>query len=191
MKTIIKITERNPLSSGNHWYRFLPRRLQYYVAHIGVKLGLVHSYNRLGVTVNHPDGTFTRVSGYNIIVDEGIKRLGDILADVETTDIALNFIEPGSGVTTPAIGNTDTETPLTAATRNATVLTRSATTPFEVVASYFIPSTQYTRPQNINQLAVFFEDDPSGVMFALGLLSTTITLNANDTATISYGVVFR
>ena len=190
MKTIVKITERHSLG-GTHWYGFLPRRLQYYVAAIGVKLGLVHGYGRLKVTVNHPDGTFDRVTGYNIIVDEGIKRLGDILADVETTDIALDFIEPGTGVTTPAIGDTDTETPLTTADRKPTTLTRSATTPFEVVASFFIASTIYTRPQTINQLCVFFEDDPSGPMFAKGLLATAITLNANDTATISYGVVFR
>ena len=191
MKTIVNVMERTPLSKG-HWYGFLPRRLQYYVAHIGVKLGLVHSYNRLGVTVNHPDGTFTRVSGYNIVVDEGIKRLGDILADVETTDIALDFIEPGSGSTTPVIGDTDVETALTPADRKPTSLSRSATTPFEVVASFFIASNVYlSRPQTIRELCVYFEDDPSGVMYARGLLATAITLNANDTATISYGVVFR
>ena len=189
----ISVIERHPnFRQANHWYRFLPRRWQYYVAHIGIKLGIIKRYGILKVVVTHPDGSTTTSKGYNIIVDNGIKRIGDILAGIETTDIDLGFLEPGSGSTTPVIGDTDTETPLTPADRlAATSQTRSAVTPFEVVISTFISSTKYTRPQTINELVVFFTPDETGDAFARGLLSTPITLEANDTATISYGHVFR
>jgi hypothetical protein len=169
------------------------RRLRYYIAHIGVKLGIIRRYGRLKVEVTRAGtGKKETVYGYNIIVDEGIKQLGDILAAVETTNTSIEYIEPGSGTTTPVIGDTDTETPLTPATRNpVTTQTRNAVSPFDVVVDYFVSSTKYTRPQTINELCIFFEDDPSGTMFARVLLSTAITLNTNDTATISYGVVFR
>ena len=190
----ISIIERHPnFRQANHWYRFLPRRWQYYVAHIGIKLGIIRRYGYLKVEVKRAKtGKIDTAYGYNIIVDNGIKRIGDILAGIETTDIDLGFLEPGSGTTTPVIGDTDTETPLTPADRLAVTLqTRSAVTPFEVVVSTFISSTKYTRPQTINELVVFFTPDETGDAFARGLLSTPITLEANDTATISYGHVFR
>ena len=128
----------------------------------------------------------------NIITDTGIKRLGDILAAVESTDIDLGFIEPGSGTTTPVIGDTDTETPLTTADRlAATLQTRSASSPFEVVIEAFINSTKYDRPQTINELCVFFTPDETGDLFARGVLVTGIVLNADDTATINYSILFR
>ena len=133
-----------------------------------------------------------RVFAPNIIVDNGIKQLGDILANNVSTDLDLEFIEPGEGTTAPVIGDIDIEDPLDPAERlAATSQTRSATTPFEVVISAFINSTKYTRPQIITELAVYFADDPSGIMFARGKLVTPITLNASDTATISYGILFR
>ena len=129
---------------------------------------------------------------YNIITDVGIKHLGDILAGIDTTNIDLGFIEPGSGTTTPVIGDTDTETELTPQDRlAATAQTRSTSSPFEVVIEAFIDSSKYTRPQTINELCVFFTPDDSGDLFARGVLTTGITLNANDTATINYSIIFR
>lgn len=188
----VNIIERHRIGAAKHWYSFLPRQWQFWVAHIGIKLGIIRRYGRLVVVVTHPDGSTTTSMGYNLIVDNGIKRIGDILAAINATDIDLGFLEPGSGTTIPVIGNTDTETPLTPADRLAsTAQTRSATTPFEVVITTFISSTKYTRPQTINELCVFFTPDETGNLFARGLLSTPITLNANDTATLTYGHVFR
>lgn len=187
----ISVIERHKVG-GNHWYRFLPRKVQFYISHIGVKLRIIKRYGLLKVVVNHADGSTEERIGYNIIPDVGIIHIGDILAGVETINIDIAFIEPGSGTTTPVIGDTDTETPLTTADRlPVTAQTRSSTTPFEVVVSAFIASTKYTRPQTINELVVFFGPDESGDIFARGLLSAPITLNANDTATISYGTIFR
>jgi len=133
-----------------------------------------------------------RIHAPNLIVDAGIKQLGDILTNNEVTDLDLSFIEPGEGTATPLITDTDINDPLDPADRlAATAQTRSSTTPFEVVISAFITSIKYTRPQTITELAVYFADDPSGTMFARGKLDTPIILNSSDTATISYGILFR
>ena len=187
----IKFRENYKLSSS-HWYGFLPRRWQSKLVEIGIKLGIVRRFGYMQIIVDHPDGTFDVVHGYNILPDTAIKHLGDILANVNTTETDLAFMEPGSGTTTPAITDTDTETPLTPADRLAvTQVTRGTATPFEVVAETFISSTKYTRPQTINELVVFFEPDETGDIFARGVLGTGIILNANDTATINYSFVFR
>ena len=103
MKFIIK--ERHSLGSRGHWYSFLPRKWQYYIAKIGIKLGIIRRYGVFKVLVHRANGTEETRIGYNILVDNAIKRIGDILAAVNSTDIDLGFIEPGSGTTTPAIGD--------------------------------------------------------------------------------------
>lgn len=188
-KFIVK--ERHSLG-GSHWYRFLPRKWQYYVSVIGIKLGLIRRYGRFQVVVHRANGKEETRIGYNILVDNGIKRIGDILAAVNSTDIDLGFMEPDSGTTTPAIGDTDSETPLTTADRlAATVQSRAASTPFEVVITTFINSTKYTRPQTINKLNVFFTPDETGDLFDSGLLASGIVLSGSDTATLTYGFIFR
>lgn len=142
--------------------------------------------------VHEADGTEYIVTTPNIIADIGIKHLGDILNNDETSETHFTFLEPGSGTTTPVIGNTDTETPLTPAARKAvTNVTRSTTSPFEVTAEVFLGTGDYTRPQTINELCVFFADDPSGDMFARGVLGTPITLVTGTTVTLQYSIIFR
>ena len=145
-----------------------------------------------GITVHRADGTEEHQSVNNIIVTKGVKRLGDILAGVETTDIDLGFMEAGSSAQDPVIGDEDTVAPLTGAGSGRlaqTAQTRSATTPFEVVIQIFINSTILTRPQTIRELTVFFTPS-NGDLFARGVLDTPIVLNASDTATLTYGIVF-
>jgi len=128
----------------------------------------------------------------NIIVDVGIKHLGDVLNGDETTNIAFAFMEPGSGTTTPVIGDTDTETPLTPADRMpVTNVTRSTTSPFEVTAELFLATGDYTRPQTINELVVFFGPDETGDIFARGVLTTPVALNTGTTVTLQYSIIFR
>lgn len=171
----------------------IPRKYRYKIINKLIKWGLIKRYGKFVVKVFDQNGKLKDMTyGYNLVPDVGIKHLGDILAGVETTNLALAYIECGSGTTTPVIGDTDTETPLTTADRLATTsVTRSATSPFEVTAETFISSTKYSRPASINEVCVFFAPDETGDLFARGLLDATITLNANDTATIAYSLVFR
>ncbi len=145
-----------------------------------------------GITVHRADGTEEHQSVKNIIVTDGVKRLGDILAGVETTDIDLGFMEGGTSDQTPVVGDTDTVAPLTGSGsgRLAQIAqTRSVTTPFEVVITIFIDSVILTRPQTIKELCVFFTPS-NGDLFARGVLETPIVLNASDTATLTYSIVF-
>lgn len=176
-----------------HWYNIFGQKIGYYLAHIGVKLGLIKRYGKLCVTVYDKNGCVVdRRYGYNIITDVGIKHLGDILANVNTTQTDIAFMEPGSGTTTPTINDTDTETPLTPADRlPVTQVTRSNVSPFEVTAEAFISSTKYDRPQTINELCIFFEPDETGDLFARGVLSNGILLDVGNTATLTYSLIFR
>ena len=191
---VVKIVERHRISA-NHWYRFLPRRLQFWIAHIGVKLGIIRRYGYLQVTVHHPDGTDSIARGYNIIPDVGIKLWGDILANVETTDLDIAFMEPGEGTTTPVIGDIDVADELegspTPARLAVTSVVRNVSTPFDVVAETFVTTSDYTRPQTINELTIWMNDDPATKLFARGVLGTGIVLNSGDTATLNYSLVFR
>src|SRR3990172_2951976 len=161
-----------------------------------IKVPLEALSKRIGgsftITVHHPDGTEESRKTDNLIVDAGIKRLGDILAGILATNIELEYMEPDAGTTNPAAGDTDSESALTPADRlAATVQSRAAGTPYEVVIETFISSTKYTRPQTINKLNLFFGPDETGDLFAAGKLTSPITLNTDDTATITYGIVFK
>jgi len=138
-----------------------------------------------------PEDTWEFYHTHNLIVDVGIKHLGDILTAAESTDIDLGFIEPGAGLTAPDLGDTDTETPITPVDRLATTLqSRSSVSPFEITLETFIGSTKYTRPFTINQLCVFFPPDETGDLFAKGLLTTPVTITGTTTVTISYVFLF-
>lgn len=179
--------------SKSHWYSFLPRKLQTILIGTGIKLGLIHRYGKLEVTVHHPDGTTSTSHGYNILTNVGLIHMSDILVGTETTNLDLAYMEPGSdGVTPVAIADLDLNNPLTPTNRlPVTSQTRSATTPYEIVIQAFVGSTEYTRPQTINELAVFFGPDETGDIFCHGLLSAGVTLNVSDTATLTYGIVWR
>jgi len=178
--------------SKSHWYGKLPRRVQTFIVSAGIKLGLIHRYGKLQVIITHPDGSKSKQIGYNILTDVGLKHMGDILVGAEVTNLDIGFIEPGSGTTTPVIGDTDTETPLTTADRiPATSQTRSSSSPFHITIDGFISSTKYTRPQTINELAIFFTPDVTGDLFARGVLAAGIVLNSGDAALISYAFIWR
>ncbi len=171
----------------------IPRRFRYKTIKQLIKFNIIKRYGKFLVKVYDKNGKLRDYTfGYNLVPDVGIQHLGDILVGVESTNITLDFIEAGSGTTTPVIGDTDTETPLTPADRlAATAQTRSGSTPYEITIQTFINSTKYNRPASINEMCVFFGPDVSGDLFARGLLDSTITLNASETATIAYSLVFR
>ncbi len=189
----VRFMERFGLS-GNHWYGFLPIKVQYYLVSLGIRLGIIRKYGKLMVEV-HRGGDKSKtetVYGYNIIPDVSIQHIQDILDGTETTNLDIAFMEAGTGVTTPVIGDTDTETALTTADRLATTsVVTNATTPFDLVATTFINSTKYDRPQTITELCIFWAPDESGDLFARGLLASGIVLSGSDTATLTYGVVWR
>jgi len=190
--------ERLNFGKGNHWYRFLPRKWQFWIMHISVKLGLVRRYDRVTVIL-HKNGIKTKHDkkyyGYNLIPDVGITKLGDILIGDETTDLDLAFLEPGEGTTPPVIGDTDVEDPLEGSPHPArlpqTAQTRAASSPFEVEISAFIDTGDYDRPQTISELTVWWNDDPGTKLFGRAILGSSVEITGVDTATLIYGIIFR
>jgi hypothetical protein len=128
----------------------------------------------------------------NIIPNVAIQHLGDILVNVETSLVDLTHMEVGTGTTDPALTDTDTETPATGTNsgrRTITSRTRSGTSPYEVVLSYFIASGDLDRDISITEITVFWGGTSEDI-FARGELDTPITLTTGTTATVSYGIVF-
>lgn len=130
----------------------------------------------------------------NLIVNNGIKALGDILIGSKTTNLDLGFIEPDAGSTCITICDTDIETPVDACDLDrltASAQTRDVCSPFAVTISGFIGTCKWTRPFTINKLSVFFGPDECGCMFAAGKLSCPVTVTGCNSATITYGIFFR
>jgi len=151
-------------------------------------------HGRFTITVYEGDKVVNQQVADNMVVDAGIKHLGDILAGVETTNLDLAYIEPDAGVTDPDIGDTDIETPVDGTDLDrlpASAQTRAALSPYEVEISAFIGTTKWVRPFTINKMAVFFGPDETGDLFAIGLLDTPVTITGTQAATITYGVVAR
>jgi len=159
-----------------------------FVDHLSLAMG-----GEFALTVHRmTTDTWEFYNTHNLIVDLGIRHLGDILTAAESTDIDLGFIEPGSGTTAPDLSDTDTETPITPADRLATTLqSRATVSPFEITLETFIGSSKYTRPFTINEMCVFFTPDETGDLFARGKLDTPVTITGTDTVTISYAFLFR
>ena len=178
--------------SKSHWYGGLPRQVQKLIIGAGIKLGIIHRYGKLEVIVNHADGSQNKTVGYNLLTNNGLTHLGDILIGVEATNFVLGFIEAGSGTTIPSVFDAAVNAPLSPAARiAASVKSRGAASPFEIIIEGFIGATDYTRPQTINELGIYFTPDVTGDLFARGILATGIVLAASDTATISYAMIWR
>ena len=178
--------------SQSHWYGCLPRRVQKILVETGIKLGFIHRYGKLEVTVNHIDGSKETTVGYNILTNNGLTHMGDILTGAEVTNLDLGFIEAGTSTTVASVFDTSVNSPLAPASRiAASVQSRATATPFEISIEGFIGATDYTRPQTITELGIYFTPDVTGDLFARGLLTTAIVLAVNDTATISYAMIWR
>src|SRR3990172_13042495 len=171
----------------------LKGKLGFWLWKLAITLRIIRRYGLLTVIVHRAStGKIEKYQGHNLIPDAGIKHIGDILIGDEVTNIRLLYMEPDSGSTDPAVGNTDTETALTPADRLAITLdTRNTVSPFEIILETFVSSTKYTRPQTIRKLAVFWGPDETGDLFAIGKLATPVTLNTNDTATLTYAFIWR
>ncbi len=150
-------------------------------------------HGEFSIVVHYPDGRTQTSVSKNIITDVGLKHLGDILAGDETTDLDLGFIEPGIGTTPADISDTDTETELPGSPTTRlpiTLQSRATTSPFEVSIEGFIDTGDYTRPETITELCVFFTDI-DGDIFARSVLASSVLLSTGATATINYSLVFR
>lgn len=149
------------------------------------------NHGRFNIKVYDKEGNLKQEqSTENIITNAGINQLGDVMIAVGTV-YTVRYINVGTGTNTPAVGDTELQTVALGATRQVvTSRTRSNQT---LTFTLNISSGLYTRPITISELAVYFEGSSgtNGAIFARGLLSTTVTLATNDTASVTYGVLLR
>ena len=130
----------------------------------------------------------------NTITNAGVHELGDLVIGAHSNTI--NYISCGTGTTAPAVGDTDLATTCkqggssaaTAVRKQVTSRSRSSNT---LTFSRNIATGDYDRPAVVAEIGVWFAPQASGDLFARGLLSSTITLATNDTATVTYGILLR
>jgi len=184
--------ERLSFPSSHKFLDKLPGKIALIAFTLGVKLGIIRRYGTIKIVVHDSKKGDKTYRGYNISPNVAIKHIGDILIGDEATNIELSYMEPDTGNTEPALGDTDTETPPSTANRLAiTAASRNTSSPFEIILETFIPSTEYTRPFTIRKLAVFWGPDETGDLFAIGKLASPATVTSAQTATITYAYVFR
>jgi len=189
---MIITTQKHSLSKQ---LKFLDKlgKLGFSLFMLGIKLGLINRYGIFTLKFYDENGNLKRTAKcHNIITNDGIKYLGDILIGVNTTDITLAYIELDSGATTPALTDTDSQTPLTPADRlPVTSASRNTVAPFEITLNLFVTSGTFTRPQTINKINVFFGPDETGTMFSSGKLGTAAILGVGESVSIAYSFIFR
>ena len=116
------------------------------------------------------------------------------IQDAQRNGVDLSYVYEGCyklRLVTPAVGDTELQTVALGATRQ--VVTSRSRSNQTLTFTLNISSSLYTRPITISELAVYFigSSGTNGAMFARGLLSTTVTLATNDTASVTYGVLLR
>jgi len=149
------------------------------------------NHGRFNIKVYDKEGNLKQEqSTENIITNAGINQLGDVMIAVGTV-YTVRYINVGTGTNTPAVGDTELQTVALGATRQ--VVTSRARSNQTLTFTLNISSGLYTRPVTISELAVYFDGSSgtNGAIFARGLLSTTVTLATNDTASVTYGVLLR
>ena len=168
----------------------LPKRGRVFAYKLLIKLGIIKQYGHFEVIVTDKDGKKTKAEGYNILTNVGINQLGDVMIGVGTVR-TINYLNVGTGTTTPAVGDTELAAPA-AGTTIPTVTTRARSNQ-TLTFSLNISSSMYTRPVTLAEIAVYYTGagGADGVLFARGLLGSTVILAASATATVTYGVLLR
>ena len=151
---------------------------------------MIKQYGHFKIVVTDKNGKKSKSEGYNIITNAGINQLGDVMIGVGTVR-TINYLNVGTGSTTPAVGDTELASPASGATRQ--VVTSRARSNQTLTFSLNINGSTYTRPVTLTEIAIYFvgAGGTDGALFARGLLGSSVTLAASATATVTYGVLLR
>lgn len=184
------IDKLQSLVPGKHkWLDRLPEPWRSRAILFGYRLGLVPAVGYVKIQPCDENGCPNEppIINANIITDTGATRIRDILA--QTSSEFPDHLEFGTGTTTPAVGDTDLTTPLTATARLAATITTPGS--FEVRLEAFLNSTYGpARPYTINEQAIFTHLT-AGVIVAHALVSPGHTMTGSNTAQATYGLLVR
>jgi len=164
----------------------LPIRWRNLAYKIVIRLGIIRRYGHAVLTVYHKDGSISRGEGYNTIMDAGKGELGDLMIGVVTNTI--NNMNIGTSDATPNDSTlTDLVSPATPVARLAIPAGGRFRTNLLLTFSVLIPSTQYTRPVTIKEMAIYFDPNATGKIFARATI-TAVTLAVGDSAREDYEI---
>lgn len=168
-----RILDRLPTRLRNHIYKFL------------IKIRIIRKYGHATLTIYRRDGTVEKTEGYNDLVDAGLKKIGDMLLGNTTENIIELNVGTNGDATTSSM--TDLQSPAAPTER----LTIPADGKFRsnklLTFSVLVPSTKYTRPVIIKEMAIYFSPAGSGDMLARAL-PTQKTLETGDAARADYEI---
>lgn len=165
----------------------LPIRWRNLAYKILIKLGIIKRYGHAVITVFDKDGRVKAIGeGYNTIMDAGKGELADLMIGIVTN--TLNAMNIGTSDATPNDSTlTDLVSPATPVSRLAIASGGRFRTNFLLTCSVLVPSTTYTRPVTIKEMAVYFDPTQTGKIFARATV-TAVTLNSGDSARVDYEI---
>jgi hypothetical protein len=167
--------DRLPTAQRNSIYRAL------------IGLALLKRYGHVVLTVYDKFGHLKRVGeGYNLIMDAGKGELGDLMIGVMTNTI--NNMNVGTSDASPNDPSlTDLVSAATPVARLAIPSGGRFRTNFLLTFSVLIASNTYTRPFTAKEIAVYFDPNANGKIFARAVI-TPVTVNSGDTARMDYEI---
>ena len=167
----------------------LPEPLRSRAIMFGYRLGLIPAVGYVKIQPFDSKGipNAPPIITCNIIPDVGVTRLRDIIAQVSTE--YPTHLEFGTGVTVPAVGDTDLTTPLSATARLAATITTPGS--FEIRLEAYLDSTYGpARPYTINEFGIF-NDLSAGTIIAHALVSPGHAMTGTNAAIATYGLLLR
>ncbi len=127
----------------------------------------------------------------NHIMDQGIKKMGRILADVAETDKLLIKISVGTSDATP---DDTTLTALVAEVGPAAKFligsfTVNAVYPFDLELTTTIPDDEITRPETVKEIGIWFGPSGTEFLFARATDPTGVLLPVSTAVPIDYDLI--
>lgn len=125
----------------------------------------------------------------NHIMDQGIKKMGRILADVSETDKLLIAMSVGTSDATPD------DTTLTALVAEVGLkytigsFTVNAVYPFDLEVTTTIPDDEITRPETVKEIGIWFGPTGTEFLFARATDPTGVLLPESTAVPIDYDLI--
>lgn len=186
---ILQFIERSSMFRKASWLDKVPR-FKEALFRIGIALKLIRRYQWFEFTVYEGEPgsrVLKRIRRLNAVVDAGTQQLGNLMIAANTN--TLNNVNIGTSNAATTNGMTDLTSPAAGSGRQAsTSRTISGAAPFIITISAFIGAGVYTRPVTVQEIAVFFDPNVGGAMFARSVISSTV-LGVGNTATLAYGIL--
>ena len=136
-------------------------------------------------------GTF-RIMGKewkNHIMDQGIKKMGRIIADVAETDKLLIKMSVGTSDATPDDTTLSALVAEVGAKYDIGSFTVNAVYPFDLEVATTIPDDEISRPETVKEIGIWFGPVGSEFLFARAVDSTGVLLPVDTAVPIDYDLI--